>query len=100
MLGASFGEHKRAMGKIESGQTPAASQLCTRRPPVQTTSNHQVQHQPEIAFYADGNSLADSPQLAHYAALHARDWRLRGAQQKGACQSHVLNGLPDDAGFK
>jgi hypothetical protein len=67
---------------------------------VQAAGNHQVQHQPEIAFHSDGNSLADSPQLAHLAALHARNWRLRGPQQKGACQSYVLDRLPDDTGFK
>jgi hypothetical protein len=64
---------------------------------VQPAGDHQVQHQPEIAFYSNRDSLPDSPQFAHHAALHIRNGRLRGSKQKRACQSHSLDRLPDDA---
>jgi hypothetical protein len=67
---------------------------------VQPAGNHQVQHQPEIAFHSNRDSLPDSPQFAHNAALHIRNWRLRGSKQKRARQSHALDRLPDDAWFE
>src|SRR5713101_4596486 len=100
VLCAGFGKHERAAGKIEGCQTLAARQLCVWRPPVQPASNHQVQHQPEIALYSNRNSLADSPQLAHDAALHIRNRGLRGSKQKGARQPHSIDRLCDDARFE
>ena len=67
---------------------------------MQPAGNHQVQHQPEIAFHSDRDSLADSPQLSHHAAFHIRNRRLRGAQQKRTGQSNVLDPLADDSRFK
>ena len=63
---------------------------------MQTARNHQVQHQPEIAFQANRDSLADPPQFAHAAALHTRKWRLYGPKQKRARQPHPLDRLPND----
>src|SRR6266481_4632393 len=53
-----FGKHERTAGKIESRQTPAARELRSWDLPVQPAGNHQVQHQPEIAFYSNRDSLA------------------------------------------
>jgi hypothetical protein len=39
-----------------------------------------VQHQPEIAFYTDRDSLTDPPQFAHNAAFDIRKRWLRGAK--------------------
>jgi hypothetical protein len=64
---------------------------------VQPAGNHQVQHQPQIAFYSNRDTLADSPQFAHDAALHIRNGRLCGSKQKRARQAHSLDGLRDDA---
>jgi hypothetical protein len=67
---------------------------------VQPAGNHQVQHQPEIATYTDGDTLADPPQFAHGTALYICNWRLHGSNQKSARQSNVLDRLSHDAGFK
>jgi RNA polymerase sigma-70 factor (ECF subfamily) len=99
-LCAGFGKHKRTAGKIERRQILPARQFCSRRPPVQPASNHQVQHQPEVAIHADGDSLADSPQFAHDAALHIGNWRLYGSKQKSARESNSLDRLADDAWFE
>ena len=67
---------------------------------MQPSGNHQVQHQPEIAFHSNRDPLADAPQFSDEPSLHIRNRRLYGAQQKRARQSHMLDPLPDDAWFK
>src|ERR1700675_1841370 len=96
MLCAGLGEYERAVGKIERRQALASRQLGCSRPPVETAGNHQVQHQPQIAFYSNANSLADSPQFAHGAPFYVRNWWLRSAQQKGTGQTYLLDRLTYD----
>jgi len=97
VLCAGFGQHKRAVGKIEGRQTVAARQLCACRSPMQTACNHQVQHQPEIVFHSNRDALTDPPKFAHDAALDTFDWRLCGSQQERARQPHAIEGLRNDA---
>jgi hypothetical protein len=99
-LRAGFGKHERTVGKIEGCQTLPARQFRPWRPPVQPASNHQVQHQPEVAIHTDGDSLADPSQFAHGAALGFRNWWLYGSKQKRARQSNALDRLGNDAGFE
>ena len=72
------------MRKVEGGQILSPGQLCSWRPPVQPPGNHQVKHQPEIAFDTDGDALADAPQFPHYVAFRGGNRRPCGSQQKGA----------------
>jgi hypothetical protein len=67
---------------------------------VQAACNHQVQHQPKIAFYLNSDALADSPQFADGPALDTCNWRLRGSKQKRARQPHSIERLRDDAWFE
>src|SRR6267378_5564806 len=64
---------------------------------MQAAGNHQVQNEPEIAFYSDGDSLADSAQLDDWATLDVGNWRLRGSKQKKTGQAHTLDWLREDA---
>ena len=91
VLGAGFGKHQRASGKIEGCQTLASSQLCLRGLPVQPAGNHQVQHQPEIAFDSNRDALADAPQLSNDLSFHICYRGLHGAEQKRTGQSHMLD---------
>jgi hypothetical protein len=59
-----------------------------------------VQHQPKIAFHSDRDSLADSPQFAHDAALHTCNRWLCGSKQKRARKPHSIDRLRDDAWFE
>ena len=95
-----FGEHKRAIGKIERGEILPARQLRFARAPVQAARDHQVQYQPEAAIDANGDSLADSPQFAHRAAVRTCLWWQHGAKQKRARESNPFDRLADDSGFK
>jgi len=67
---------------------------------VEPASNHQVQDEPEIAFYSNRDALADSPEFAHDAALRICEWRLDGSKQERARQSNALKRLPEDAWFE
>jgi len=67
---------------------------------VEPAGNHQVQDEPEIAFYSDSDALPDSPEFAHDTALHIGEWRLGGSKQERARQSNALKGLREDAWFE
>jgi len=56
-----------------------------------------VKNQPEVTLYSNGDSLADSPQFAHYAALDIANGRLCGSKQKKTGQPNTLDWLRDDA---
>src|SRR5438552_10288654 len=96
VLCAGFGQNERAVGKIEGCQTVAARQLCPWQPPVQPACNHQVQHQPKIAFYSNRDPLADSPQFADDATLDTSNWWLCGSKQKRTRKLHSNERLRDD----
>ncbi|MCU1270133.1 MAG: hypothetical protein JWN74_1427 [Acidobacteriaceae bacterium] len=100
MLGAGFSEHERAVRKIKRRQALPSGQLCSSRAPVKTPGNHQVQHQPEIAFDPNANSFADSPQFAHGSTFHVRNWWLSSTQQKGTGQTYLLDRLTYDPCFE
>ena len=62
--------------------------------------NHQVQNEPEFAFYSDRDALADSPEFAHDTALHICEWRLDGSKQERVRQSNALERFREDAWFE
>lgn len=90
-------EHQRTFRKVEGGKSIAARQLRSRRSPVQPARDHQVQHQPEIVIEAEGDALADPPQLPDDLALSIGDWRLSRPHQERACHAHTLQRTPKDA---
>jgi len=95
-FGAGFREHERAGGKIERCEIVAPAELCVRRPPMQSSGDHQMEHEPQVVVEADRDALADAPQLAHGASLHARERRVGGAQQEDARDAYPFERLTDD----
>ena len=67
---------------------------------MQASSDHQVEDQPEIAFEADGDALADAPQLADRAALEVLKGRVHGAKEKRAGKANAFEGFVKDARFE
>ena len=65
--------------------------------PVQPAGDHQVQHQPEIAFDADGDALADAAHGADGSAFDAAERRIDGAQQEDRAEAHPFERLAEDA---
>ena len=101
VLGAGFGEHERASGKIEGRQTLAASQLCLRQ------AASAAGRQSSSAAPARDRLPLQSRCACRFAAVraprvppHLVTGRLHGAKQKRARQPHSLDRLPDDAWFK
>ena len=62
LLRAELGQHQRAVRKIEAGMGDLARELRSPLAPVQPARDHQVQHQPQIAFEPDRDPLADTAQ--------------------------------------
>src|SRR5438445_10844448 len=69
VFGAGFSKDQRAAGEIESRQAAAAGKLRAWIFPVQAPGNHQMQHEPKIAFDANRDALTDSPQFTHWPVL-------------------------------
>ena len=67
---------------------------------MQAAGNHQVQHQPEIAFDTNRDALADASQFSNDPSFHTCYRGLHGAQQKRTGQPHLLERVSDDACFK
>jgi hypothetical protein len=67
---------------------------------VEPAGNHQVQDEPEIAFYSDRDALADSPDFAHDTALRIGERWLGGSKQERGLDSNALKRLAEDAWFE
>jgi hypothetical protein len=64
---------------------------------MQAPGDHQVQHQPELVLEADGDALAEPPQLVDLLALDASDRRVGGAQQERMADPHARQLPAEDA---
>src|SRR5579863_10048432 len=56
-----------------------------------------MKREPEIVLEADGNTFSHTSQLEDNAAFHARNRRLRSAQEKRAINSYPLKWLANYA---
>jgi hypothetical protein len=62
---------------------------------VQAAGNHEMKHEPEIAFQANCNPLSDAAQFAHTPSFGVGERRSNGAQNKWAQDAHLLECLAD-----
>src|SRR5216117_3854477 len=69
----------------------------TRRFPVQTPGDHQMDHEKEIALERKDDPLADTPDARDLAPVRGGKRRLHRAQDEGMEQLHALETHPDDA---
>jgi hypothetical protein len=67
---------------------------------MQSPSDHQMQHQPQIAFGPNRDSLADSAQFTHNPAFRETKLGIYGSQQERTCKADSLDGLTHDAPLK
>ena len=68
--------------------------------PMQAAGDHQVEHEPEVAFETDRDPLSHPPQLAHGSSRGFRERRRRGSKKKRAGQPDALERLSDNARFE
>ena len=88
------------MEEVQGCDALAPAELCFRFPPVQTTGNHQVKHQPEISFHPNRDPLANSPQLPNRAAFYVGKRRSNRAEDKRTRDPYALQHLIDDPQLK
>jgi hypothetical protein len=99
-LRSRFGKRKCAVRKIERRQVLTPCKFDLRRTPVQPPRDHQVKHQPDIAFHSDRDPFTDAPDLANGATLRIGDRWLRRAQQEGVGYPNPFQCLPGNSWLK
>jgi hypothetical protein len=67
---------------------------------MQSSGDHQVQHQPKFTFNTNRNPLPNAAQLAYRAALNACNWRIDSPQKEDGCESNPLESLAEDPRFE
>src|SRR5579863_9626543 len=100
LLRSRLSEKQAPVWKIESGQATGARDFDAARAPVEPSSDHQMQHQPQIVVQPNGDAFADTSQDSDGFACGARKWRISRTQQKGTDQSDMLQRLAKDALFE
>jgi hypothetical protein len=99
-LGAGFGEDQRACREIEGGEGVSSGELCLRRAPVETAGDHEMENQPEVAFDADGDALADAAEGEDGLAFDAGKGRIDGAEEEDGAQAYAVEGLRKNKGLE
>ena len=97
MLGAGLGEQEAPPGEVERRQARAARELDSRRLPVESAGDHQMQDEPEIVIEPEDDSLPQSPRLADGLAVGLVQGRVERPQQERAADAHAVQALADDA---
>ena len=99
-FGAGFGEDERAVGEVEGGEIVSAAEFGSDGAPVQATSDHEVQDEPEPVVELDGDAFADEVEGADGVAFDLFDSWLYGAEEEWAGDADVGEWLAYDAWFK
>ncbi len=99
-FGAGFGEDERAVGKVECGEVVSAAEFCAKGTPVEAAGDHEVKDEPEAVVEFEGDAFADAMETADGVAFDVFDAGLDCAEEEGAGDPEVCEGLADDAGFE
>ena len=67
---------------------------------MQAARDHQMQNEPEVAFEADGDALADAAEFTDDAAVGVGEWWKGGAKKKRSGDSNAHERLRKDARFE
>ena len=67
---------------------------------MEAPGDHQVEHQPDVIFQADGDALSDAAHLLHHLVFGGGQRRCHGAQEERSADERALEGVRDDAGFQ
>src|SRR5438270_12360713 len=70
------------------------------RTPVQASGDHQLQHEPEVTFKPNCDSLPNPLNSLHHTAFGTRQGRVHGPQEKWAGEADLFERLPNDAHLK
>jgi hypothetical protein len=70
LLRSGLGDYETSARKVKGRQIPFAPQIGSRLAPVKSSSDHQVDEEPELILETDGDALADTLQLEHPFVFH------------------------------
>ena len=99
-FGASLSELQGAGGEVEGGEGIAAGEFGCGGAPVEAAGNHEVKHEPDVVFEAQGDALADAAEAGDALAFSLADGRIHGAEKEEALDADGLEGLAEHAGLK
>jgi len=105
LLGTRFGPEQGTVGEIEGSETTrrrnfGTAGLSAERVPVQSSGNHQMKNEPEVAFEADADAFAEAAQLQDLFTGGFGEGRVCGAQEKRTDNANGFECLPEDARFE
>ncbi|HZC47062.1 MAG TPA: hypothetical protein VE243_11340 [Candidatus Acidoferrum sp.] len=96
-LRARFGEPEPAVVELEREEDIAAAELWRRGLPVQTASDHKMQHEPQVVIDADRDLLAYSAYLVDGLTQGCADRGRGRAQQERRLDQGFDKFVTDDA---
>ena len=64
---------------------------------MQSSGNHEMNHQPQVIVQTDGHAFANPPQFANLAALDIAERRYRGTKHEGASHPDSLQSSAHDS---
>src|SRR5688572_19968954 len=97
-LGSRLGQPERAAVEDEPCQAELAGRLLVGPQPAETSSDHPVDDQVQVALEPDHDPLAEPLDPGDGATGGGGDRRVHRAQHKGACDPNVTQHLALDAG--
>src|SRR5262249_27865558 len=85
---------------VERGQINPGTQLAVRWAPMQSSGDHQMEHQPKIGLEPKNDSLPEPAQRHDLAPPKYADGRLDAAEKKGAADLDLLDDLTQHTTFQ
>src|ERR1043166_1569124 len=91
-----FGEREYAGRKLERGEVVATAGFGTFRLPVQSTGDHQMDDDEQLAVRLDRDAFAESLDGDDALADQVGEWWLDGAEQERRLETDLFERLADD----
>jgi hypothetical protein len=88
-FGAGLGEQQRAVLEVEREQANLSRNLRTARLPAESTRNHQMEDEKQLALGLHHHTLAEAVKVHDRASLNGRERRIDGSQQERRRQPHM-----------
>jgi hypothetical protein len=91
-----LGQHQRAGVEIDGCQLMAPGEFHAGRAPMEPAGDHQMNHDPQVAFESDRDTFSYAFEPEHAQTLESRDRRFGRTQQEGTRDPHALDDATRD----
>jgi hypothetical protein len=95
-FGSSLREQQRAVVEVEREQADLAGNTRTARLPAESTGDHQMEDQEQLALRFHDNALAEPVEVDDGSPFHRRERRIDGAKKKRRGEPHAFDAVSDD----